>query len=65
VNEKLGRALRRLNTRSGSLGKRVRDAWEEMHVLVRSAALLCPLPYVRLVLHETRELYVIGADAEA
>ena len=33
VNEKLGRALRRLNTRRGSLGKRVRDAWEEMHVL--------------------------------
>jgi hypothetical protein len=33
VRQKLEIAVSMLNARSGPLGKRVRDAWEEMHVL--------------------------------
>jgi len=59
VNEKLGRALRRLNTRSGSLGKRVRDAWEDMHVLQTNELVDEASREDFRVLQKTRELSVI------
>ena len=59
VDEKLGRALKRLNTRSGSLAKRVRDAWEEMHVLRPDELVNAASREDFRVLEETPELFVI------
>jgi len=62
VRQKLEIAVSMLNARSGTLGKRVRDAWEEMSVLDADDF---ADPKVRADfqnLEATRELYVISTQ---
>lgn len=60
VKQKLEIAVSMLNARSGTLGKRVRDAWEEMSVLDAEdfADLKVRADFQNL--EATRELYVIS-----
>ncbi|HEV7571786.1 MAG TPA: toll/interleukin-1 receptor domain-containing protein [Thermoanaerobaculia bacterium] len=59
VRQKLVIALAMLNARRGSLGKRIRDAWEEMHVLdaedFRDDSVRADYAY----LQSLQELYVV------
>lgn len=65
IREKLVVGLAMLNARSGSLGKRVRDAWEEMSVL--ESADFSDEAVRRDFEHllSTKELYVIDGQIPA
>jgi hypothetical protein len=60
VRQKLQIALSMMKARSGPLGKRVRDAWEEMHVLdpedFSNASIRADYEH----LQSMRELYVVA-----
>jgi len=60
VRQKLEIAVSMLNARSGPLGKRVRDAWEEMHVLdpedISDAVARADYEQLQAI----RELYVVA-----
>jgi hypothetical protein len=62
VRQKLEIAVSMLNARSGTLGQRVRDAWEEMSVLDAEdfADLKVRADFQNL--EATRELYVISTQ---